>query len=225
MLKKSIFALTLFVLAAYGWAETVYIKDVVRVNLRSGKGLQYRILEADLPSGTKFNRVREEEDDGGKLWSFLQSDRGNEGWMESQYLQDELIARDRLAAAQRELAALRQQHQSSGGQISELELQNSRLSEQLLAAQGQINTLTTELGELKRISADAVNIDSQNQNLLKEREELRTKIDVLTNRNEQLQDDSNQTWFMYGAIAVGIGCLLTLIVQKVRIKRRYSEWA
>ena len=225
MLKKSLFSFLFLFLVTQAWSEPVYIRDLLNVNLRAGKGFSFRIIEADLPSGTKLNRIREEEDDQGRQWTFVETERGNQGWMESQYLQEDMIAKDRLAAAQRELATLREQHQNSGGQISELELQNAQLTEQLQAARSQITDLTEELTDIKSISADVVNIDNQNQSLLKEREELKTSIDVLTNRNEQLQDDSNQTWFLYGAIAVGIGCLLTLIVQKIRIKRRYSDWA
>ena len=225
MLKKVFIVALVALFAGQGWAETVYIKDVLKVNLRSCKALNCRILEADMPSGTKLTKIREEEDESGRLWTFGETERGNQGWMESQYLQGQMIARDRLAAAQQELATLRQQHQSSGGQISELELQNSRLSEELQSAQNQVTSLTNELETIKRISADAVDIDNQNQKLIKEREGLKTSIDVLKNENERLRDDSNQTWFLYGTIAVGIGCLLTLIVQKIRIKRRYSEWA
>ncbi len=225
MLKKIIMLGLLATLTGQGWAETVYIKDIVRVNLRTGKGLNFKILETDLPSGTKFNRIREEEDDSGRVWSLLESSNGNQGWMESQYLQTDQIARDRLATAQQELARLRQQQQNSGGQISDLELQNSRLTEELQAARSQLTSATDELNSIKRVAADSINIDNQNQKLIKEREELKTSIDVLKNENERLRDDSNQTWFLYGALAVGIGCLLTLIVQKIRIKRRYSEWA
>jgi SH3 domain protein len=225
MLKNIVFAGLFSVVTLTAWSETVYIKDVLNVNLRSGKGFNYRILEADLPSGTKLNRVREEEDEQGRQWTFVESERGNQGWMESQYLQEQQIARDRLVAAERQLATLKQQQQSSGGQISDLELRNAQVTEALQVANNQMAKLSEELDNLKRVSADAVNIDRRNQTLIEEREELKTRVDVLENRNQQLSDDSNQTWFLYGAFAVGIGCLLTLIVQKIRIRRRHSEWA
>ena len=225
MKKRFLLSLMLTFIASNIWAEDIYIRDTLKVNLRAGKGFNFRIIEADLPSGTKLNKIREEEDEQGRMWTLVESQRGNQGWMESQYLQTQQIAQDRLIAAERQLANLRQQQQNSGGTISELQLQNTRLTEELETARGQVADLSSELDKIKRISADAINTDRRNQELVKEREELKTRVDVLENRNEQLADDSNQTWFLYGAFAVAIGCLLTLIVQKVRIKRRHSEWA
>lgn len=225
MLKKLVTAFFVSMMAFQAWGETVYIMDTIYVPLRTGKGIQYRIIEDAMASGYRLNRIREEEDDNGNSWSLVETQKGNQGWLQSQYLQNQAVAKDRLAAAQQQLAALQQQQQSSGGQISDLELRNAQLTEELQSARNQIGSLTEELDTIKRISADAVNIDRRNQSLIEEREKLKTRVDVLENRNQQLSDDSNQTWFLYGAIAVGIGCLLTLIVQKVRIKRRHSEWA
>ncbi len=207
------------------WAEDAYVIDMIYVQVRSGKGSQYRIIETGLPSGSKLNAIREEEDDNGGLWTLVETEKGNQGWIQSQYLQDQQIAKDKLAAAQRQLANLQQQQQSVSGKATDLETQNAELQSQLNAATIQASNLQQELDQIKTISAGALTLNENNQKLMEEREVLKTRIDVVEAENERLTDESNQTWFLYGAIAVGIGCLLTLIVQRVRVKRRHSEWA
>ena len=231
MKNKSLIIGLLFVISsgltfsAPSWSEAAYVIDIIYVQVRSGKGNQYRIIETGIPSGSRMEKIREEEDDNGNLWSYVETSKGNQGWVQSQYLQNQAIAKDQLAAAQRQLTELRQQQQSVSGKASDLETQNSELRSQLNAATSQANQLRQELEQIKVISAGALSLNENNQKLMEEREVLKTRIDVVEAENERLSDESNQTWFLYGAIAVGIGCLLTLIVQRVRVKRRHSEWA
>ena len=225
MLNRLLIIVLLLGIACSAWCDTVYVRDVIYVPLRTGKGVQFRIIEDAMVSGTKLNEIRQEEDERGVTWAFVETAKGNQGWLEAQYVQAEPVAKDRLAAAEQQLTQLRTQQQGAGGQIANLESRNAELNEQLRAARDQIDSLSSELDNLKRVSADAINLDRRNQGLIEERETLKTRVDVLENLNQKLSDDARQTWFLYGAIAVGLGCLLTLIVQKVRIKRRYSEWA
>lgn len=225
MAKISFAALLLIGVATQAWADTVYVKDVIYVPLRTGMGTQYRIIENAMPSGTQLNRIREEQDDNGNAWSFVETSRGRQGWLESQYLQNEAIARDQLSAARNQLEALRNQQQGVSSQIGDLESSNTDLNQQLTAANEQISNLNRELNEIRTVSANALALNESNQRLIEENQQLSTQVDVAEAQIERLEDQSNQKWFLNGALAVAIGCLLTLIIQKIRVKRRYSEWA
>ncbi|MEX1032947.1 MAG: TIGR04211 family SH3 domain-containing protein [Cellvibrionaceae bacterium] len=200
--------LSLF-LSAGALAQTRYVSDELRINMRTGQGDQFRITKI-LPSGTRMS-VLEQGTDGD--WVRVRTLAGDEGWVRTQYLQDQPIARERLAQAQ-----------ALVGQAAELQEQNRELSNQLQATRTEADRLSAELEELRRVSSNAVELNRANQQLMEERQLLETEINVLQAENERLSDDSNQTWFLYGAIAVGIGVIITLLAQSIRSRRRFSEW-
>lgn len=208
-------------LSATSTAQTRYVSDELVVNLRSGEGDQYRIIKL-LKSGTQMQIV---EQGTSRDWAKVELTNGTSGWVRTQYLQNGPIAKALLAEAQKKLAQLSTQTESLGSETSSLQSENSQLNDQLKTALTEASELSKELDELKRISANAVTLNTNNQKLMQERQLLETEIDVLKAENERLSDNSNQTWFLYGAIAVIIGVLLTLLLQNIRSKRRYSEWA
>lgn len=210
----------LLIISASSFAQTRYVSDDLRINLRTGAGDQFRITKI-LRSGTRMT-VLEESDNG--EWVRVQTQTGDEGWVRVQYLQNEPVARDRLAQAEARIAELSNRGQNVGSENAQLREQNEQLTSDLQAARGESSRLSRELEELKQISANAVNLNRANQELMEERRLLQTEIDVLKAENERLTDDARQTWFLYGAMAVGLGVLITLIVQSLRARRRYSEW-
>src|SRR5690606_31944693 len=134
-----------------------------------------------LPSGTRLSII--EQGDSGE-WVRVRSPDGDEGWVRTQYLQNQPIARDQLAQAQARIAQLTSQGQELGSETSTLRQQNQELSSQLQAAQSEAQRLGTELEELQRISANAVALNRNNQQLMEERQLLQTEIDVLKAENE-----------------------------------------
>lgn len=212
--------LLLLVISVSSFAQTRYVSDDLRINLRTGAGDQYRITKI-LRSGTRMTVLEESEN---AEWVRVRTQAGDEGWVRVQYLQNEPVARDQLAQAQARIAELSSRGGDIGKQNAELREQNQQLTNELQAARDDASRLNRELEELKQISANAVNLNRSNQQLMEERRLLQTEIDVLKAENERLADDARQTWFLYGAIAVGLGVLITLIVQSLRSRRRYSEW-
>ncbi|GAB1257191.1 TIGR04211 family SH3 domain-containing protein [Aurantivibrio plasticivorans] len=218
---KYVFMLLCITLASLAQAQTRYVSDELRINLRSGEGDQYRITKF-LRSGTRMEIL---EAGSTEDWAKVRIASGEEGWVRTQYLQAEPIARDLLAQARKKIAELTALQNNLNSSSSELQQQNATLSAQLQESQELAAKLARELDELKRISANAVQLNNANKQLMEQRQILDTEIDVLKAENERLSDNSNQTWFLYGAIAVIIGVLLTLILQKIRMRRSYSEWA
>lgn len=210
----------LLIISIPSLAQTRYVSDELLINLRTGAGDQYRITKI-LRSGTRMT-VLEESENG--EWVRVQTQAGDEGWVRSQYLQSEPIARQRLAQAEARIAELSNRGESVGSENAQLRQENQQLKSELQAAQAEASRLSRELEELKQISANAVNLNRANQELMEERRLLQTEIDVLKAETERLADDSRQTWFLYGALAVGLGVVITLILQSLRSRRRYSEW-
>ena len=79
-------AMNLVGLPAANAQDTQYISDMVLVPVRSGAGLQFRIVNRGLPSGTAL-LVYAQSDDG--EWTEVETRGGTRGWIPTQYLQKE----------------------------------------------------------------------------------------------------------------------------------------
>ena len=105
--------------------------------------------------------------------------------------------------------------------IIELEENKQRLNNEITRSQNAVN----ELQEIKRISSEAIKISNHLQKLTTELQLQQTALDVLEAENQKLRESERNTFFIYGVCAVLSGAILTLIMPKLRLKRRYSEWS
>ncbi|MEJ2417046.1 MAG: TIGR04211 family SH3 domain-containing protein [Exilibacterium sp.] len=193
--------------------ETRYISDQIYVPLRSGNGNQYRIINRGLPSGTKLLLLEEDGE-----WSRVKTEKGIEGWVPNHYLQNEPVAKSKLAQAEEKIVELLDLNEQLESQLNQIQAQNQELDTTASNSQTQAQQLRDELIQIKQISADAIA-------LLKQQQLLQTEIDVLEAENERLENKSLHTWFLYGAGAVLLGVLIAVIVPRLRPRKRHSEWA
>jgi SH3 domain protein len=127
-----------FLLATPEPASAEYVRDEIRINMRTGPGLQYRILKS-LASGDRVSRLGATGD-----WIHVRTPEGVEGWVPSGYLSQAPPASLALPAARSEL-------ESARSTIGELE--------QRLAAQA------ASLGELEALRARAEELGTENLRL------------------------------------------------------------
>jgi SH3 domain protein len=91
----------LVVLAGASHAERAWIKDELRLNIRTGPGLRYRILGV-LATGDSVEVLSRTEG-----WTQVRAPGGMDGWIPEGYLQAETPARIRLERHEAETAELR----------------------------------------------------------------------------------------------------------------------
>lgn len=200
--------------------DTRYITDELRVPMRSGKGNQFRILDAGLPSGTRLALLEDAPDEG---WARVRTPEGEEGWIRRQYLVDEPVAQIKLEKARADLARFEQM--DLGSEVRRLQKVNSELESQLAAANEKSAQLAGELQELKKLSADAVSLNKRHQKLLHQHELLKQEQAMAEAEIQRLSSSDTRRWYMYGAASVGLGAILAMIAPYVRPRRRNSEWA
>src|SRR5512139_2638568 len=94
-------AIVLLLLATSVHAQTRYISDRTIVELRRGPSTEYLILR-NLEAGAAVQVL---EDAGAGYSRVRVQDQGTEGFILTRFLTPEPIARDKLAAAERGLAA------------------------------------------------------------------------------------------------------------------------
>ncbi len=202
-------------------AETRYISDQFRVPLRKSPCSRCAILHQGLKSGLKLTYI--ESADG---WSHIRTPGGMEGWIENQYIVNQPIARDRIARYKKQNEALNSSNGTLQAQVKALKADNQQLGGRLNTVSDDNEAVSRELADIKVVSANALNLKVQNQQLLEDNGMLQSKIDVLSAQNKQLESSQTQKSFLYGAIAVFLGALLSIILPRLKRKRRgHSEWA
>lgn len=201
------------------YAETLYVSDDLRVPLRAKPCSRCSIIHQGIKSGTTLNRVETKDN-----WSHVTTRSGLDGWMPSQYLLKNQIARIRITKVEQRLQEAQQQNSSLQQQLTEARSAISTMEAQLTEAQSGASSISNELNEIKTISANTISIHQQNQELLERNGLLQNKIDVLTASNERLRNDESQTWFLYGALSVLFGAILAVLLPSLKRRKQFSEW-
>lgn len=197
----------------------LYVSDSFEVPVRATGCNGCTIVHYGLASGTRVFDLGEEVDN----WTRIRTPGGIEGWMPSRFLLEQPVASARLVLAETELSSLSEENVLLRQQIDDLlaELNSMGLSVETVE-------IETEEGEVARpvmsISGDVIGLNSQNEELIRRNQLMQQEIDILTARNERLEDSSWRSWFIYGAFAVLGGALLAIVLPRLMPRKRYSEW-
>jgi len=200
-------------------AETLYVSDELTVPLRSGPSGGHRILHAGMPSGTVLDVLAVDEEAG---FTQIRTLRGMEGWVRSQYLIDEPIAKVKLVAAQRALERARADLKAEQGKVGELTQSNRERGSANASSQQRIAALEAELAEVKRISAGAIDEHATNQKLVEANARLQDELDDLAESYARTEDNARNETLMIGGALLFIGLLAGVII-KARPQR--SAWS
>ncbi len=157
-------------------------------------------------------------------FSKVKTSGGTEGWIQNQYLADSPIARVKIVALNRQLQQLQQRLSSASESGKSLTSENSKIQSQLQKLSRENQQLSSELASIRKISANAINLDVSNRELLQKSEMLKIEIAELQADNSRLNDKSDKEWFLRGAFAVAIGALLSILLPRLKPKPKSSEW-
>jgi SH3 domain protein len=212
--------LVFVLLVASAQAQTRYVSDRTNLELRRGASTEHAILRWLEPG----NEVQVLEQDQQSGWSRVRVvDQGTEGWILTRFLMDEPGARDRLAAAERSLAAARDR-------VATLEAQSREVGANLGSARTELEqtrtshaTVSKELADLRTAAANVVEIRDQNTSLQQRLAERDREVEVLTTENARLAGRNSQNWFIVGASVLLAGIVIGLVAPTLR-RRRRSDW-
>jgi SH3 domain protein len=218
-MHKVVVLLLVLMSAAPVEAATMYVSDALTVPMRRGPSTGHKILHAGLPAGTALEVISEDKTAG---FTEVRTANGTQGWVPTQYLTPEPVARDRLVAATRrvqtleaELKSLRENFQETRGARTSAETRNADLDK-------QTKQLQTELAEIRRVSASSISQYEENKVLKAENADLKTKTTDLTARVQRLERSELLRFFLFGGGLVIIGFIIGAVI-KARPKR--STWA
>lgn len=207
-------------LAAVG--DVNYISDVVTVPLRSGPTTAHRILHRGLPSGTQLTILAIDEEAG---FTQVRTTDGMEGWVTSQYLIGEPIARVKLAAAEKRLQSLKAEIEKEREARASIQAEHKETDANNRTLNMQVQSLLKELAELKRISGDSINEHARNIELVQQNTLLAGQVEELSAKARQLEENLQLKWLLYGGALVLIGLLIGVILKaRPRQAASYSRY-
>jgi SH3 domain protein len=200
-------------------AATMYVSDQLTIPLRRGPSNGHKIINAALPSGTALEVLGEDSAAG---FTQVRTPSGIEGWVPTQYLSGEPIARDKLAAATRRVESLEQQLKTLRDSYQETRGARTQSESRATDLTKQTEKLQAELAEVRRISATSIANYEENKQLKASNEALQTQVTQLTARVRELDRNVVIKWLLAGGALVLLGLILGAWI-KSRPKR--SSWA
>ncbi len=201
-------------------AEKRYVSDKLTITLRSGPGDEFRILKM-LKSGTHLQFMESTED---SKYSKVTTDKGIEGWAQTRFLLLEPIAFEKLILTQREL-------DKTNTDLTELKTKYAETKKQLAESKRSGSGLSKdkqqqakELAHIKKVSANAINLDKKNKELMEQGVELKITVDTLKAENERLQSSKDLNYILLGGFLILLGLFLGWLLPKISGKRG-DGWA
>jgi SH3 domain protein len=200
-------------------AATVYVSDQLTVPLRRGPSNSHKILHAGLPSGTALEVLGEDTAAG---FTQVRTANGTEGWVPTQFLSNEPIARDRLAAANRRVESLEQQLKTLRETYQETRGARTQSEGRVTDLSKQTEKLQAELAEVRRISATSIANYEENKQLKASNEALQKQVTDLSARVRDLDRNVVLKWLLAGGALVLLGLILGAWIKS---RPKHSSWA
>jgi SH3 domain protein len=215
----SLVVVLLLGMASSAVAETRYVSDRLEIQMRTGKGTQFRILRM-LPSGTALDVLEVDQENG---YSRVRAPGGVEGWVLSRYLMKGQAARDRLTDAEKKLAELELENRKLKTSFGDLKEEKGSTEQERRELDKQNRKLSQELEEIRRTASSALAIDTENKDLKSKIVAYERQLQTLQQENEGLKDRTARDWFMVGAGVVILGMIIGLIIPRIRWRKK-SSW-
>ena len=184
-----------------------WVSDNFEITLRNGKSSKQAIVRM-LRSGTKLELLETDEESG---YSLVRTSGGTEGWVLSRYLLKSPPAKIVMPDIEARLKASEAKRQELNAQLNELKRNSDQLNRQLSSSESSGQGLQKELDDLRRLSANAIKIDSQNKSLRQTLAESQASVEQLQIENKKLASRASREWFIIGALVVIVGMLIGLM--------------
>ncbi|WP_301180171.1 TIGR04211 family SH3 domain-containing protein [Thalassolituus sp. UBA3500] len=199
--------------------EKRYVTDKLYIQLRSGPSNEYRILKV-VQSGEHLIYLGEEGD-----FTHVKTTKGVEGYVRTQYLVNEPVAKENLILANRELDNIKAELTTARNQVKELTQELETAKSERADASRSSTELERELERIRSISENAVALDEKARKLTRKTQELELQVSTLSAENQELRGDRSLSYLIYGGGLIVVGIIGGLILPGLRGRRSNSGWA
>ncbi|MDN5937640.1 MAG: TIGR04211 family SH3 domain-containing protein [Salinisphaera sp.] len=210
-----VLACALVVASASAAAAPRYISDALSVNMRRGPGTQYRIEDL-VKAGTRVDVLK--RSDG---WSQVRTSGGQQGWVLTRLLSKDPAAQDQLAAMRTQVAELEQNNAALKKELGQALGGNDKLGQLKKKLVAENEQFKTKLAQIKRVSADAIRIQEENEDFRQRILKMETELEQLRYENQSLR--SRRDGMKVGAVILIVGIILGLLLPLFR-RRSRNNW-
>ena len=201
-------------------AETAYVTDSTKVNIRSGPSLEHRII-ATLESGEPLEVLGTEDD-----WSHVRlrenGESSNEGYILSRYLITRLPWEMKAKSLIDENMALRKKLAPIEKTMNESVLREQDLSSKLKMRTEELDRIKQELESIKQGAADYLNLMEKHKTIQNQLEITLKKNKELTEENIRFKSSQTIKWFLAGGIVLFCGLIIGLLLGSRKRSYRSS---
>ena len=203
-------------------AEKSYASDQVEVLMRTGPSQQHAIVRM-LKSGVAMEVL---ERDQSKGYSKVRTVGGTEGWVLSRYLMAEPAARELLEKLSSDFSGSKNRPDSARAQADLIRQEFGVQKRQAETLEKNNKLLEVELSRISQLSANAVQLNSENQEMQQQIVDLKMKLGELEQENHILSGKIEREWFYAGALVLFAGLFLGLVIPRIqwRKRSRYNDF-
>ncbi len=210
-MKKIIVFIVFFSFVSIASSEYLYVTDSFEITLRTGRGLQHKILGM-LPSGEKLEILNVEEQ-----WTNVKRKNGQEGWVLSRFLKNDIPKAIKLKLLTGKYNLIKEEQSKNISELKALRADNSSLKSDLKAIKAQFRELSENYSRLQNESAGYLNLKKKYEKNVKILEENQKKSKEL----ENTLMERNIKLFVAGAVVLILGFIIGISSKKKR-GSRYS---
>ena len=191
-------------------AETMYISDIIKITVRTGPGIDRKII-AMIKSGERVEVLKPE-----KEWSFVRITNGKEGWVLSRFLKskepDGLVL-DRYI---KKHSALKNQAVSLIEENNVYKKENNKLNSELKTNKEMSDKIKSSYETLKKESAEFLELKSNYKKTSSKLIEQTKKAEKLEEELTKLLLHQNIKWFLSGAGVLLLGFVIGFSTKRQR---------
>ncbi len=214
MKKVTFIGICLFLFCSISQAETLYISDFLRITMRTGPGIDHKIIEM-IKSGQSVTVLEQ-----GPEWTKILLPTGKEGWVLNRFLTPKPPSGLLLKKLEEKHAELSLQITTLIDENKRLRNENQRLDAELKTSSRNLKKVTDSYQKLKSGSAEYLDVKSRYEMMVVQLDQQKKRAQDIEKELESIRFHKNIRWFLSGAVVLIIGFLIGF---SARHQRRRSS--
>ena len=211
LLKQIVFlGIVLMCFSANGFAETMYVTDLLKLTLRSGPSTEHKILSV-IESGQQVEMLEPGED-----WSLVRMANGKEGHVLTRYLVPEPTYNLRLEQLQTKHKALMQQAATLLEENTRFRDESKKLKSTLDGNEKALKKMSTDYDKLKAGSAEYIALKEKHKTVSGQLAEQTKRADALDEELRAIEINQYIKWFLAGSGVLLVGFIVGFSARRQR---------
>ncbi len=194
-------------------AETMYVDDIIKITLRTGPGIDHKIV-AMIKSSERVEVLKPDEPE--KDWSLVRMTDGKEGWVLSRFLTSKEPDGLALNRFKKKHKGLTEQAVSLIEENKVYKKENNKLNSELKTNKEISNKIKSSYETLKKESAEFLELKSNYGKTSSKLIEQTQKAEKMEEELTSLLLQQNIKWFLSGAGVLLLGFVIGFSTKRQR---------